>query len=91
MGRGGIIEVWNGCRNVPNGIEEDWPACGVVGLECLDVVLEAVWGDGAHVDDEGASQLGQVGGLLGVVCHDGACADCEADIGGEVLDDLQIG
>lgn len=76
--------------DIPNRIEDDGSSSGVVCLECLDMVLQTFRCHGAHVDDKGASQLGQVSGLFGVVGHDGASANSEGDISGEVLHDLSI-
>lgn len=76
--------------DIPNRIEHDGPSNGVICLQCLDMVLQAFRRHGAHVDDEGASQLGQVSGLFGVVGHDGASADSKSDIGRKVLHNLSI-
>lgn len=76
--------------DIPNRIEHDGPSNGVVCLKCLDMVFQAFGRHGAHVDDEGAPQLGQISGLFGVVGHDGASANSKGDIGSEVLHDLSM-
>lgn len=76
--------------NLPYGVKYDRSLCVVVSLESLDVVLEAIWSDGAHVDDEGSPKLSQVGGFLGVVGHDGTGTNGEGHVGGEVLNNLRL-
>lgn len=76
--------------DIPNRIEHDGSSSGVICLQCLDMVLQAFGRHSAHVDDEGASQLGQVSGLFGVVGHDGASANSKGDVGGKVLHNLSM-
>lgn len=71
--------------DLPDWIIDYWSVCCIVGLDGLDVAAEALGGHCAHVDDEGASQLGQIGGFLGVVGHDGTCAHRQGNVGRKVL------
>ena len=70
-----------------DGIEEDGATDFVVGFYGGDVVRDAVGCDGSHVDYESAAEFGEVGGFFAVIGHDGAGADAEGNVGGEVLDD----
>lgn len=60
----------------------------VVGLDGLDVIGEAIGRDGAHVDDQGAPELREVGRFFTVVRHDRGGTHAESDVGGKVLDYL---
>lgn len=78
--------LWYG--SLPNWIKNDGSTCLIVGFYGLKIILDAVGGNGTHVDDEGTSQLGQISSLLGVIGHDGARSHAEGDISSKVLNDL---